>query len=552
MLIQKLRFPPDDILHIEQGEPGYQTDPCELKLDEMLEVEPEPEVIQGLPASDALTPADRYLELFEAVQAARIFTDSKTFPDCAPRMDPLDILIRYRRLKRRPDFDLRKFVIAHFWLPEYSTAEGEYVSDPGSSLKAHIDTLWPVLTREPQDHIPWSSLLALPQAYIVPGGRFTETYYWDSYFTMLGLAESGRSDLMKCMADNFAWMIERYGHIPNGNRTYYLSRSQPPVFALMVELFEEDGVRGARRYLEHLKMEYAFWMDGAGSLLPNQAYRRVVRMPDGALLNRYWDDRDTPRDESWFEDVETARRSGRPPNEVYRDLRAGAESGWDYSSRWLRDCNRLASIRTTQFIPIDLNAFMFKLENTIANISALNGDRQTESEFRHRASERRAAVTRYLWDEEQGCFRDYDWRREQLALFSAASVVPLYVGMATHEQADRLDTAIRTRLLTPGGILATEYESGQQWDYPNGWAPLQWMAVQGFKLYGNDALGNEIARSWLKMVSHFYQEHHKLIEKYHIACSTPREGGGGEYPLQDGFGWSNGVARRLIGLYGEP
>lgn len=139
---------------------------------------------------------------------------------------------------------------------------------------------------------------------------------------MLGLAESGREDLLKCMADNFAWMIENYGHIPNGNRTYYLSRSQPPVFALMVELFEEDGVRGAR-YLDHLKMEYAFWMDGAESLIPNQAYRHVVRMPDGSLLNRYWDDRDTPRDESWLEDVETAKHSGRPPNEVYRDLRAG-------------------------------------------------------------------------------------------------------------------------------------------------------------------------------------------------------------------------------------
>lgn len=211
-------------------------------------------------------------------------------------MDPLDILIRYRKVRRHRDFDLRRFVENHFWLPE--TLSSEYVSNPENSLKEHIDQLWPILTREPQDHIPWSSLLALPQSYIVPGGRFSETYYWDSYFTMLGLAESGREDLLKCMADNFARMIENYGHIPNGNRTYYLSRSQPPVFALMVELFEEDGVRGARRYLDHLKMEYAFWMDGAESLALNRAYRHVVRMPDGSLLNRYWDDRDTPRDES--------------------------------------------------------------------------------------------------------------------------------------------------------------------------------------------------------------------------------------------------------------
>lgn len=193
------------------------------------------------------------------------------------------------------------------------------------------------------------------------------------------------------------WLIERYGHIPNGNRTYYLSRSQPPVFALMVELFEEDGVRGAKRYLDHLKMEYAFWMDGAESLLLNRAYRSAVRMPDGSLLNRYWDDRDTPRDESWIEDVETARHSGRPPNEVYRDLRAGAASGWDYSSRWLRDPSRLASIRTTQFIPIDLNAFLFKLESAIANISASKGDKETAEAFRQKANDRRAAVNRYLW-----------------------------------------------------------------------------------------------------------------------------------------------------------
>ncbi len=130
-------------------------------------------------------------------------------------------------------------------------------------------------------------------------------------------------------------------------------------------------------------------------------------------------------------------------HEVYRDLRAGAASGWDYSSRWLQDITRLASIRTTQFIPIDLNAFLFKLETTIANLSGLKGDRETETAFRQKARDRRAAVNRYLWDDENGCFRDYDWRREQLALFSAASIVTLYVGTATHEQAERLADAVR-------------------------------------------------------------------------------------------------------------
>ena len=187
-----------------------------------------------------------------------------------------------------------------------------------------------------------------------------------------------------------------------------------------------------------------------------------------------------------------------------------------------------------------------------ANISALKGEKETEALFRQKASARRDAVNRYLWDDENGIYRDYDWRREQLALFSAAAIVPLYVGMANHEQADRLANAVRSRLLTPGGILASEYETGEQWDKPNGWAPLQWMAIQELKMYGDDLLGDEIARNWLKTVNQFYLEQHKLIEKYHIADGVPREGGGGEYPLQDGFGWTNGVVRRLIGLYGEP
>lgn len=145
MLNQKIQNPNPDELMIEV-DLCYELDPYELKLDEMIEAEPEPEMIEGLPASDALTPADRYLELFEHVQSAKIFPDSKTFPDCAPKMDPLDILIRYRKVRRHRDFDLRKFVENHFWLPEVYSSE--YVSDPQNSLKEHIDQLWPVLTRE--------------------------------------------------------------------------------------------------------------------------------------------------------------------------------------------------------------------------------------------------------------------------------------------------------------------------------------------------------------------------------------------------------------------
>ena len=133
-------------------------------------------MIEGLPASDALTPADRYLELFTNVQKSRIFADSKTFPDCAPKHDPLDILRNYRKVKRQPDFDLRQFVEDNFWLPENQT--DVYTSDPSLTLKEHIDKLWPVLTREPQDHIPWSSLLALALAKPITGTLISPCWGW--------------------------------------------------------------------------------------------------------------------------------------------------------------------------------------------------------------------------------------------------------------------------------------------------------------------------------------------------------------------------------------
>ncbi len=313
--------------------------------------------VEHVPSADVLTPADRYQELFVAVQAGRVFPDSKTFVDCVPKMDPSEILVRYRAQHASPDFGLAAFVHEHFDLEVPPVSH--YVSKTGQPLEEHIDGLWEVLTRHPSDHPGLSSLLPLPFAYVVPGGRFGEMYYWDSYFTMLGLAASGNLDLLGTMAGNFAFLIDTYGHIPNGNRSYYLSRSQPPVFALMVELFEAHGVKSAVHYLPQLQKEYAFWMDGEDRLAPGSAWRHLVRLPDGSLLNRYWDDRDTPREEAYLEDVTTAAaQSNRPATEVYRDLRAAAASGWDFSSRWLGDPNmpgeypnNLASARRSEQFP---------------------------------------------------------------------------------------------------------------------------------------------------------------------------------------------------------
>ncbi|TDX29432.1 alpha,alpha-trehalase [Modicisalibacter xianhensis] len=498
--------------------------------------------------ADPMTPAERYAELFVDVQCSRVFEDSKTFVDCIPRKDPEAILAAYRACKDDPQFDLTTFVMGHF-TPECEPVSN-YVSPPEQSLVTHIDGLWDVLTRRPQQHPEYSSLLPLPYAYVVPGGRFRELYYWDSYFTMLGLAESGRPHLMRTMAGNFAYLIDAYGHVPNGNRTYYLGRSQPPLFAMMIDLFARYGViRRARDYLPQLRKEYAYWMDGADTLPRGEAYRSCVRLSDGTLLNRYWDERDTPREEAYLEDVLTARQSSRPAQEVYRDLRAGAASGWDFSSRWLDDPQQLASIRTTALLPVDLNCFLHKLEAQIASLSAKSGEVETAKAFQRKANERAQAIRRVFWNEREGAFFDFDWQRDRrCTMLTAATVTPLYVGLADREQAQRVAQVIRQRLLCTGGIATTEIDTDQQWDHPNGWAPLQWLAIRGLNHYDEASLAQTISDRWLAMVGRLYERRNKLIEKYVL---TPMEagaagGGGGEYPLQDGFGWTNGVTRKLL------
>jgi alpha,alpha-trehalase len=498
-------------------------------------------------AAPVATPAELYGELFEQVQLERVFPDGKTFVDALPVRAPEQIMAEYRESRGRPGFNLSKFVESRFSPPRSDAAE--YRTIAGQDVRDHIDRLWSVLERKPEDQRPHSSRLRLPHRYIVPGGRFNEIYYWDSYFTMLGLEESGRHDLTDSMIDNFAWLIDEFGHIPNGNRSYYLSRSQPPFFAAMVELLAvRKGDSAYRKYLPQLKREYEFWMEGAAALQPGSAHRRVVRLEDGSLLNRYWDDRDTPREESYREDVAVARESGRNAAELYRNIRAAAESGWDFSSRWFADGKSLATIRTTDLIPPDLNSLLYQLELTIAKACDATKDAACGKDMKERAAARKAAATRYLWSANAGGFVDYDWRaRKPAADITAATLYPLYFKLADDSQARLISVAARSKLLQPHGIATTNVNTGQQWDAPNGWAPLQWIAIRGLQNYGQDALAGTIAQRWVAKNLDVFKKTGKLVEKYDVTGSA--EGGGGEYPLQDGFGWTNGVLRKLLAVY---
>src|SRR6266568_4755799 len=298
--------------------------------------------------------------LFQDVQLSGIFADSKTFVDARPLLVPAEIAAAYASARSSASFSLRTFVERHFELPQ-PVGEG-FSTDTTQSMEEHIRALWPVLTRRPDTSDARSSLIPLPQPYVVPGGRFREIYYWDSYFTMLGLVASGQTDLVRDMLDNFAYLIRTVGRIPNGNRTYYLGRSQPPFFAAMVGLYAgATDTTQALRYLDALEAEHAFWMDGAERVASGEAYRRIVRLRDGSVLNRYWDDRapPDPRPESFRPDYLLGQTLPEAQREAfYRNVRATAESGWDFSSRWMREPKDLRTLETTDLIPVDLNSLL--------------------------------------------------------------------------------------------------------------------------------------------------------------------------------------------------
>jgi alpha,alpha-trehalase len=482
------------------------------------------------------TPASLYGALFARVQECGILADGKTFVDAVPRRPAAAILADFAALDPC-DAALRQFLTANFELP---AAVDPFVPGPRKRpLRAHIRAMWPALARDAVVPPADSSALAIGHRHVVPGGRFRELYYWDSYFTMLGLMRDGQHDLASDLVDAMTDLIERYGYMPNGTRSYYCGRSQPPVYYLMVALLDDRRSHIAARRLAAMKREYGWWMAGERDLPRGAQASRVARLADDSLLNRYWDPQTTPRDESWREDVATARESVRDAADVHRDLRAGAESGWDFSSRWLGG-NTLSSIRTTAIAPVDLNALLYGLECAIAASDDADGP-----SYRTRADRRRVAMSTHLWNADVGYFADYDLEANRVrSQPTAAMLAPLFVGLATEQQARTTAHFTRNALLAPGGLRTTLVDSGEQWDSPNGWAPLQWIAVTGLRHYGHDRLAQEIAERWIATVDATYRDTGLLYEKYDVENATI--GRGGEYVAQIGFGWTNGVTAALI------
>lgn len=490
-------------------------------------------------------PDKLYGQLFIDVQANRIFPDSKTFVDCIALFPPAEIVKKYKEEKAKHGFDLRTFVLKYFRLPP----KPKTYTSTSKDTRQHIKQLWKVLKRSADTASSGSSLLALPYSYIVPGGRFREIYYWDSYFTMLGLKESGEYMMMENMVKNFAHLINTYGHVPNGNRSYYLSRSQPPFFSLMVALLA--SVKGKQVYTTYagaLRKELSYWTNDTGA----------------KGLSFYRDNLDIPRQESYYEDVMTAEAAALEfrkvvryadsnklnhlldsiRHDVWHNLRSAAASGWDFSSRWLMNGDSLYNTQVLDIIPVDLNCLLYHLKFSVKRSSSTCNSEELEM-F---TNETKKTFRDLFFNEKLGWYCDISKDGKVLDNPTLAGMFPLFFGIADKKDVPRIVDFLEKNFLKPGGAVTSLNITGQQWDAPNGWAPLQWITIIGLENYGYHDLAKQVAQRWVDLNKKVFRSTGRLMEKYDV-INLNKLSGGGEYPSQDGFGWTNGVLLALMNKY---
>jgi alpha,alpha-trehalase len=288
--------------------------------------------------------------------------------------------------------------------------------------------------------------------------------------------------------------------------------------------------------------------------------KHVVILPDGSVLNRYYDSDSIPRQESYREDYKLAITQAEKAHRIdqskvfsllCRNLRSGAESGWDFSSRWFADGKSISTIRTTDLLPVDLNGLMFQMEMTLAHAYKVSGKAALYRMFLKKANSRKAAINKYCWNEKKEWYVDYDFvTQKQSTELTAAGISPLFFNIASSYQALKVESTVMHQFLKNGGMVTSLKNTGQQWDAPNGWAPLQWLAIKGLENYKCRTSAKEIATRWIKLNVKVYQRTGKLMEKYNVE-NTSLDAGGGEYAGQDGFGWTNGVLLKLISMYGQ-
>lgn len=393
----------------------------------------------------------------------------------------------------------------------------------------HIVQNWKNLVRKTPTETK-SSLIPLPKNYIVPGGRFRELYYWDSYFTILGLNLSGLNNVSRDMVDNFLYLVKQFGFVPNGNRIYYLSRSQPPFLAMMAEEVRPNdlSIKVNRDWLENtyrvVTHEYSNnWMN------PETHYLSSIG------LNRYYDAISTKRPESWGDDnIETHNTPV-----FYQNERAECESGWDFSNRFDQ--------KALEFVPVDLNSLLYKYEKLFEKWALLLDRKEEAKEWNIKALKRKQLIDKYLWNSRDGMYYDYNFMKGVQSNYKSLSTVyPLWVGLASEEQAKLVKTNIVDSFEFDGGVVTALDTTHQklQWNYPNGWPPLQWITIDSLNIYGYKSDARRIADKWIELNLKYYDFTGKFLEKYNVVDLTINTTG--SYPNQDGFGWTNGVYLKIL------
>jgi len=430
-------------------------------------------------------------------------------------------------------------------------------------------------------------LLYLENKYVVPGGRFNEMYGWDSYFIVRGLLRAGRVELARGMVDNFFFEVEHYGAMLNANRTYYLTRSQPPFLSSMfVDVYEALQKSGhadpawlAKAYAD-IQKDYEMWnrdphLAGTGlsryydfgegpppEALQDEAgfYRKVAtyfffhperadhyiveNLPGmaqpragAAYALRVCDDSATAAR------VECAeRREFKLSSDYYKGDRSMRESGFDVSFRF-----GPFGAATHHYAPVCLNSLLYKTEKDLEQISRWLGRRADAEKWSERAEKRKALMVRYLWDENTGFFFDYDLQTGRRSAYRyATTFYPLWAGLATPEQA----RAVAKNLAAfekPGGLAMSTEETGAQWDLPYGWGNIEMLAVDGLRRYGFDADADRISYEFLSMVAENFRRDGNIREKYNVVTRSSEAHVELGYEMNVvGFGWTNAAFLELL------
>ena len=403
-------------------------------------------------------------------------------------------------------------------------------------------------------------LLYLPRPYVVPGGRFNEMYGWDSYFIQVGLLRDGEIARARDMVENFLYEIMHYGTILNANRTYYLSRSQPPFLTRMIlELYERTGDKAwLQQTVPAIDRYYRFWTTAPHDV-PDAGLSRYFDRGTGPAPEVLADEKDergrthydrareyyrthdvTDYDEALYYDS----RRDRLTDLFYKGDRSMRESGFDPSSRF-----GALNVDVIHYAPVCLNTLLYVMEEDAARIMDTLGDTASARAWRQRAASRRDLVNTLMWDERAGLYYDYNVRTRQRRRYDfATTFFPLWAGIASPAQAARVRGNLE-RLEAPGGILTSTEVTGNQWDAPFGWAPLQMIAVAGLRRYGFDADADRIAAKFVSLVVKEFDEHGTIVEKYDVRrreSDVAADIKFGYSANQVGFGWTNGAVLELI------